>query len=514
MSNKSFRRDKPLTIVEATKSKLVKEKSGRRFTNPVEAFHKISQERASVATDARAIREMLPEVKLVENLMVDSILSANDLTTIEPTWKLENSKFSNSSVVTEVIDVISDHFINTHKIKLSLKRYLKNMLFDYGSHTIIVLPENTVDHLINQDVDTQTGLESFKNDVSKTVTDMKNNIGLLGQGLDFTKTKVEQSSSNFGLENFLVSDKRNFNLTPTFNTLGYTVHDNPHILKINDLGKTLRRFTEKARLESIGLESFGIGSGYRQTLNGMYGAGSVNGEITLQDPKTRAEINALYTDKGHQYKEIVKAEPQSRLERETVGHPIQIEPTAEAVIPITVPGSPDEKLGVIVLLGEDGKPLNMDTEINRWNTVSSLSNSYTSTNGEDNDATASNAIRSAFTKIYGNSNANKTQNIAQLNELYTQLVVDDINQRFIDGVYGHTVSISAHENVIKVMLARHLSNMNTRMLYVPESMVTYMAFEYNADGTGRALTEDVKIIASYRSMVMMATVLEIGRAHV
>ena len=253
----------------------------------------------------------------------------------------------------------------------------------------------------------------------------------------------------------------------------------------------------------MGLETFGF---FNSPLNGEHGSGSFTNKINLTSPAERKELNKLYKNKQANFTEFTSLEPQSQLSRKTVGHPIQFEPNSESVIPITVAGSPDEKMGVILLLGDDGNPINIGNEINRWSTLES--NFDSSQTSEDSEATASNVLKNTYMKMYGQDLGKQDkQSIAQLNELYTQLVVDDLNKRMVNGVYGKTVTIAAHENIFKVMLARHLSNMNTRLLYIPEPMVTYMAFNYNEDGTGRALTEDVRIIASYRSMVTMATVL-------
>ena len=506
MRDRNFRKNKSFTILDATKSKMVKRKTGTPLLNAYDAFNKVSKKRSSVAIDAKAIREMLPEVKLVENLIIDSILSPNDLTNVEPRWRLENSRFSNSSVVSQVLDIIEDHFINSHKIKPRLKRYLKNVLFNYGSQTIVVLPESSIDHLINKDTNDTIGLESFKRKAHTELKDLGKNLGILGKGLDFSKSLKEQKRKDLGLES-IFENHTSYELNPEVNSLGYCVHDNPGLLKLPEVSKTLRKVLEAERLGKIGLESYSIVSGYRSPLNGSYGSGSSTGSFTLTKPAAKAKIDALYKDKGNTYRELEKIEPQSRLERESIGHPIQYEPSAEAVIPITIPGTPDEKLGIIVLLGEDGNPLAIDSEISRWNTVASSYDSSLDTSGSDNDEQASNTIRSSFTKVYGQKNTTDKQTLGQLKELYSQLVVDDLNQRMVEGIYGQTVSISAHENIFKVMMARHLSNMSTRLLYIPSSLVTYIAFEYNDDGTGRSLTEDVKLIASYRSMVMMATVL-------
>lgn len=506
MRDKYFRKQKPLTILDATKSKMVKKRAQMPLINPYEAFNKVSTKRASVATDAKAIREMLPEVKLVENLLIDSILSPNDLTSVEPRWRLENSRFSNSSVVSKVLDVIKDHFVNSHKIKPRLKRYLKNVLFNYGSQTIVILPESSIDHLINKNVEPGVGIESYKNDTLSRLSEIKNNLGFLGKGIDFDKPLTEQNKTDIGLES-MFKHHSTYSTEARKNKLSYSVHDNPSLLKLPALKDKIRRTLEQDRLTKIGVESFGTSIGYRSALNGAYSGGSSSSNISILTSSERAKIEGMYKDKGHQYSEMEKIEPQSRLERESVGHPIQYEPSAEAVIPITVPGTPDEKIGIIILLGEDGNPISMDTEINRWNTLASNYEAKLDQDGSDSDTQASSIIRNSYTKIYGQTSKTDKVTISQLKEFYSQMVIDDLNQRMVDGIYGQTVTIAAHEDIFKVMMARHLSNMGTRLLYIPASLMTYIAFDYNEDGTGRSLTEDVKIIASYRSMVMMATVL-------
>lgn len=505
MQRKSYRVDRPVNIEESVTRKLVKRRNGDNNTASMHnVFQKVSQGRAGVASDAKAIREILPDVKQVENLIIDSVLAPNDLTTIKPQFKLENSQYSDSPIIGEITGLIEDHFTNSHKIVHRLKSYLKDILFDYGSHTMVVLPENSIDRMINGEE--RPSVENMNEVRGALTTMLTSNIGTLGGGLDFTKSYSENNKriNSLGLEHYFSGIPKAD--APSKCALGYSVHDNPNILRAPMLLSMARHTAIQERMRSAGIESMDIAGGFRSAFNGHvgYGGGSFLMN-TMFNQKERAALNQAYRDRPLDNKEVDAVPAQSQLDRRSVGHPIVLEPTADAVIVAHLPDNPGEIIGAFLVLNENGNTISLSTDITRYNNLAGMYNSAESSGTGEGDASSS--IQQAYTKMYGVKGADSTADLEALRTMYEQMVVDDLNQRLAEGVYGRTVELAAHENIIKVMMARHLSNMGTRLLWVPGSMMTYMAVDYNKDGTGRALTEDVRIVASYRSIIMMATVM-------
>jgi hypothetical protein len=64
------------------------------------------------------------------------------------------------------------------------------------------------------------------------------------------------------------------------------------------------------------------------------------------------------------------------------------------------------------------------------------------------------------------------------------------------------------------MLARSLAGKFTTMVYIPEEFMTYFAFKYHPNGTGKSLLDDLKIITSIRSILLFARVMALTKSAI
>lgn len=110
---------------------------------------------------------------------------------------------------------------------------------------------------------------------------------------------------------------------------------------------------------------------------------------------------------------------------------------------------------------------------------------------------------------------NSSDEIALLDEamqMYTD-VVSSLLSRLQNGVYGENVKVSRPTEIYRMMFARACSRMMTQLVFIPQSLMTYIAFDYNSYGVGKSLLESTKILGSIRAMLLFANTVAAGRAQ-
>lgn len=125
--------------------------------------------------DNEALQQILPDIKLASQVLVSGILAPKDLMTYELNYKL-NSTVSDKNINNNVIQIIKEYFEEEYDLVKLAPKILKRALFISGSYPMLVLPETTVDTVINSNC--TIGTEDFKS----TISSISKNIGFLGTG--------------------------------------------------------------------------------------------------------------------------------------------------------------------------------------------------------------------------------------------------------------------------------------------------------------------------------------------
>jgi hypothetical protein len=280
-----------------------------------------------------------------------------------------------------------------------------------------------------------------------------------------------------------------------------TVTDNVHVLKMPQVSQKVR---EKRSKELIGrTTALSTESITRRMTNPVnppnshLSSGTVMGKVFHKPNMGQAVVKEIKT--------------QDKLKRRSIGAPLEIHFPSESVVPVHVPNQPQKQIGFFVILDAEGNPINRGQGVNHYRELgmSLQSNSF-----------ASSMIQRAGLAMNDNSDYLTRHNgMMTMGAMYGQMLERDLMQRLKNGLVGGNVSIAGNEEVYALMLARSLANEQTQILYIPKEYMTYMAFEYHANGTGKSLLDNTKIIDSMQAMMLVGTVMgalrnAIGRTHV
>lgn len=440
----------------------------------------ISSTVAQNTTDATSLEQLLPDMELLKNLLISSIMAPKDLVTSKVNFTVDRRGFS-LPISARLLEIIVDHFTNVYNIKGLSPEILADVLFQTGSYALMVIPENSVDGLINGT--TGYSQESFRQ-VSGQIFHQKEyrSMGMLGPGVPAANAKVAPSSTVrmlSAMESFSdigavvpAVDSHVHALGETF-AATVVVTDNFNVAKFSALTEAKR----KARIQSVTTPNWAMESGASNYALGGTQRRQLFGQAAM--------VQAVKT------KEM--------LLRPTVGHPLVMHLPSESVIPVFI--TPNKHLGYFILLDMEGNPITMANRRDIYNDLA------TSTNGTPAGTNGASQMIQMAGNLSMGVNTQAPTDPAQMVRIYGQLLEHDLKTRLASGAYGEGGKIQATPDIYQVMMARSLKKMQTQILYVPAELMSYVAFDYAENGTGRSLTEKSKIIGSMRAMLGFANVM-------
>lgn len=474
-----YRRADPITAAVATK--LVRDTrlglGQRSYTSPLTARRDVifgeSERIAQNMNDAENIFEVLPETERCEMIITSCILSPDDMKTVDLRYVCDRTWLP-AAIESAMTQAMEDFGNKTYKIKEKLPKIIKRALFRSGSYPILIVPESSLDALINDD--NRIAMESYDSLVNDTRW-----RGVLGDN-NATLAAQNKSRTTVAFESFLNTERRVMTNPKVLPNL--TVTDNPNVVKLPLVQEKLaaQRIAD-AYKPTWGLEAF-----------------QSDGE-RLNDVARR-----LYVRRRSRVEEVVRLRTQDQTNRNSVGHPLTIDLSSDACIVVANPTNMQEHLGYFIPLDGFGNPVNNGQDSLYANELQKrLKNHQTEVSG---------VLAEMKTSMYGldDTDANYTQ---QMYGDFIEYIERDLLERFANGENrGRAVHISRPNQVYQMMFARILANKQTQLLYVPRELVTYFAFDYNKRGIGKSLTDGTKIIASLRALLLFSSTRSAVRAAV
>ncbi|MNU19561.1 hypothetical protein D3C71_77900 [compost metagenome] len=468
--------------------------SGNRepLTPNVGGFKTISEQKAQNISDAETVLQMLPDLELAFQILISSILAPKDLMTTELTYSLSIEGLLAPDVSAMMLNRLKEYFEQVHKIKPLLPVMLRDILAKTGSYAVAVIPENTIDDVINGP--RKITMESLGDTLDKQGQLVTR--GLLGPVVKDTPTVMLQRPV-VSLENLRTHlDRGSVDPRMTFETVFdkpvsdsfVTVTDNLDLLKIPLVYEKIREQRILNVVGSRAMESIGP---------------------RLND----REMTALtYRERQFSYKPITSLRNQDQLHRNTVGNPLVMHFPSESVIPVYVPGAVEKQVGFFVLLDSEGHAVSRASNTDYYQELASRLNS--------NGSFPSAMLNKVKNQMGGTDfSATNQGHLDYAARAYGSLVEQDLLARLRHGAYGNGVALANAPEVYRIMLARALSKQHTQLLFVPVELMTYMAFRFDNNGVGRSLLDDMQILTSQRAMLMFANTMaalrnSIGRTEV
>jgi hypothetical protein len=471
-------------------------------------FRNTAWRTARNASDAKAVMQMLPDMELSAQILVSSILSPKDMMTTELIFQAPENVVNNQ-ISSEMLRIIRQHFDQVYKIKPMLGKILRDILFEKGSYVCAVIPENSLDEIINRHTTiTMEGISELVYRDGKV-----RNIGILGP------SKVPNNGSNnsdplprVSLESFAQYDFRTAhrNVDPCLNMEGFKdniplqnpyllVTDNPDVLKFPKIQTKLTQQRVNDSLKHIGNSlAARVNKNSSIALEAM-----AKNRITNQNKLSDRELtSAIYKNASNTHENVALLKTDQQLKRKSVSNPLIMDLPSESVIPVHVPGQEERHIGYFVLLDMNGNPLSSSSDkdyyselTDRMNGIGSNSNGFPS------------QLLTRIQSMYNGFDCSKKEHLDYSTRVYADMIEQDLIARLKNGVYTNGVQLARNEEVYRIMLSRTFSRQQTQMLFLPVELVTYYAFRYTADGIGKSLMDDMKVLNSLRAMTMFANVM-------
>lgn len=453
------------------------------------ALKSVSEKVSQSKTDAQTIMQLLPDMELSAQILVSSIISPKDMNTMELVYSFAEGLLP-SEVGAAMIGRVKQHFQQDYKIEPLLSTMLRDILFEAGSYPVAVIPENSIDEAINGSG--RITMEALSAEINRDGTIKPR--GILGPVVK-EKPTLDNTRPALSLESFtsyknpaqidgLVRFETSLQ-TPVGDSY-LSVTDNPNLLKIPQINQKLRQERILQNIGSRAMESL---------------------STRLND---RELTNKIYKDGNFAYKPISTLKTQEQLNRRTVGSPLVLHLPSESVIPVHVPGSPEQQIGFFVLIDGDGNPVSKASNTDYYQELQARLNQ---------NGSFPSAMLSKVKSMMNGFDISNRNHLDYSTRAYAQMVEQDLLARLRNGVYGNGVAISHKEEVYRIMLSRALAKQHTQLLFLPVELMTYFAFRYDDNGVGKSLLDDMQILNSLRAMVMFANVMSslrnsIGRTEV
>jgi hypothetical protein len=461
--------------------------NGRRAISvPNDTYIKrISDSTAASIADSESLFQLLPDTELAMQILISSILSPKDMVNTSLTYSVEAGAME-TELVGAMLKVVEEYFDKSYKIKKLLTPILQDCLFMTGSYPLLILPENTIDDAINSPA--RVTMESLRGVLDSNGQPLS--MGFLGPA-----TKPSATAGTASLESIYgqlphanhgtIDDKVKFKDHPSFES-HLSVVDNFSVLKM----RMLRDKTRQDRVQDM--ISMRHSTMRTRTHFGL--------EAEKQDQgATTAEVQlSLYKKRRYKNVPVLGLTPSDMLPTASVGHPMVMHLPSESVIPVHVPSNPVAHIGYFIMVDQNGNPVVKAQMADYYTDMSANMNSQ-------HDMV--NQLIATTKRAEKGREVNNPEADNEIIKAYTDLVEEDLLNRLRNGIYGDDVEISKPQEVYRVMLARALAQMQTKLLYVPAELMTYIAFDYNRYGVGKSLLEKSRILGSIRAILLFANTM-------
>ena len=421
--------------------------------------------------DAENVNEMLPDLDFVADIVVSGILSSKDLITIAPIFSANTDKID-MELRAQLTAEVKEFFTTTYPLKNYMREIVNDTLFVTGSWGAAIIPESSVDAIINEGG--KIGVEAYAEKAKHLFApkgilgDPNANSDMNGFGFESLAFKPVMGRADNGGYRFTISGKddaiaEDKKITATFN-----LTDNIDVLK-------LPRVQNRANKDAV-----------ERTYNsGRFGLERAMNDFEYYD-------RDVYKSKTFSMKAVEEVKPVETAGRRSIGHPLVQHIPSEAIIPIHTPGTFSSPVGFFVMLDEVGNPISRNSNLYNSTAMSWMMGNPTSQMISD----AALGLGMGETKDW---------TMARLQDAFSELVEAKLITALKNGGGSEALNLVRPQQVYQIMLARALAKKGTQILYVPSEQFVYYAMDWTKEGIGRSRLDKGRIISGIRSAILMAT---------
>lgn len=440
-----------------------------------------------VIQESRAIMALTPEITQASKILVPSILNPNELQEAEINFEIRTDTIDEQKK-TAIIKLLKEYFNEGLQLGVKQSDWVEEMLFTHGSRPVMILPTEHLKHLIAESKarpNVRVGLESFVQTLSdERPFSEKHGTKTIAGFESFNHLEIAAANFKDVSEVFCNSDAQ-----PTRTYWDGDQKREPlkekdikqgleglskHILEKLKPGDVIK-ISENPSIVRMGDELAAatkkdLNKGFDDFLRGRYG-------LFRQDP-----VIGIPED--------VKTDPKDQFK---LGHPAMIELPTESVIPVCVPGSNKDHIGYFLLVDETGRPIRSSVEANKY-------------------SLGTTQVEAAYNTFFNSASEYQIGGrYGDMTKMAGIRVFDHILDKYIQsrmnnmGMSGYTTDRSS--DITTCMFYRLLEHKKTQLVFIPESLMVYYAFDYRDNGTGKSKMEDLNFVLSLRMTLMVASIM-------
>ena len=480
------------------------------------------QERSiQLVQDAERAKALIPEISQAEKILVSSILSPNDLQEADPIYEIENMPDLPDSVVNEICEYLKDRFTNEYGLGEKMEHWTKEALFRSGSAVVLTLPEATLTKLVNsvknnnsyrsgnESLDYYFSSENYKDILNKSI---------------YTKTKASQegyfsngslnlSKQTTSTEDIVLKFKNRYN-----NELRAGIES----IVLGDFDTTNPQYSKIYKDMSASLEAM-TATIVTKIEEGDVIKISENPEVlrfgkavrNYQKTKLGKDFDKLWLDSNKHLgigkvtgidQEQILDMTNYLTDDENKSLPFNIDIPSEAVIPVCIPGQKENKIGYFVLVDSHGQPIRASqylTSGGGCSVSSRLANAYASMYGQ---VPTPGGVKSPLMTYLGKPGTNLNPSQDAMNNVFNY-ILDNVLRRKLQDVGLNEITFDKYESIATCMFYRMLENKETSLVFVPETLITYVAFDYRDNGCGKSLLEDISFVLSLIATLLVTNMM-------
>ncbi len=179
-----------------------------------------------------------------------------------------------------------------------------------------------------------------------------------------------------------------------------------------------------------------------------------------------------------------------------IGSPLRFNFPTEAMIPIYMPGDCTKHVGYFGILDVNGAPIERSKD-----DVTDLDAEETPGAKLNKEIALLKKTRQSLTGM-----VNKEPTLSNMNELYSKVIDAKLRSRLKSGLFGDLATFNRDDGLYYDIFKRAMASTQTTIVFIPSEYVTYYAFDYRNNGTGRSLLEKAALLYSIRGALFFSRI--------
>lgn len=450
-------------------------RNGSKDIDQQDFFHAmgIAENTAAKLETNKEILELFPDIEIATEIRISAIIDPNSQEDEELRIRFKKSS-APSETIGKLIPTVKKNIED-----INLKAIVKEALVDKGAYIEAIIPEPLLEKII------QANIEESQ-DAKKKNTKSGNQSGIDTSKLE----KANTATFSLGLLNKInMLDNSGLLSDASFNSLGIEEDKKVKVLK------EIFRIDEAIITDNI-LEIKTVEAAL------LSANSSIKDKLKIfkknKSKITDEDIKSLFS-KTKKTKEEFIALPAVKASYNK-GQSLNIKLPVSSCIPIYPSGEPHNHIGYFVLINpKTGVPIRDEEYAERRN--------YMNENMRVDKPNSGNFISTVLDNLKGYSD-NKDLTIKDIDKTYSRLLDLKIKSVLKDTVFDDIVEVDIETNdAYRVMLSRVLESKDTKMIFIPQELVSYVAFDYRDNGTGKSLMEKISFFASLRAIILFTNLM-------